>query len=290
MTSGQRDQIVRLFKDGAEWALDEVVDDEFTQDEVQRIVMRGGELCAGFPELLRVLAKGRYANEEVQSNYGYSSGYQKPVLITDQIDILRQNWPKLNPDQAIKYWREVYPTLRFPDWVEGPFAIIRPEFFSNVYGEELEEVLKALADDRNGAFYNWRASQLGSKHLRQSEHTLSKLRVLVERQPGSDILVCASQLGIRHSGRSVRRVREIYAPVEYGETAKNGCTMVLTNPNRLMNYDDLWLDFPGDEFSDGGRLFDRAPCLRFFVRAEFGSLDVSYAVGRYGSVSSALPQ
>ena len=157
----------------------------------------------------RSLAPNQYANEEIPSNCGYSSGYRNPIEISTQIDILRSRWPSLNPDPALRYMREIYQTLQLPDWVEGPFALIRPGFFSNIYGEELEEVLKAMAKSSDD-FRNYRKGQLGPKYLRQSERTLSKLRTLMERQPGSDILISVAQFGIRHHGRSVRRARDVF--------------------------------------------------------------------------------
>lgn len=234
----------------------------------------------------------KYANEEVQSKYGYLSGYRKPISITDQIDILRSHWPTLNPDSALRFMREVYGTLQFPEWIEGPFAIIRPGFFSDKYGEELEEIFKALVKDRKGKFQNYWEGQLGLEYLQQTEPTLGKLAMLMEQQPGSDILITAAQFGIRHRGRSVRRACEVLIGSEFGLGAKDNGTMILTNPIRIQHVDDLWIDCSGDRFSpeaDGG--FACAPCFGFSDgRLRFRVSGVAGAHDSYGSSSASLPQ
>lgn len=294
ITSGQRKQYFRFVEDAAERALEEVSPDK---DGIQRIIEHGDE----FSSIIRNAATGalkdlsvsdKSKDEEVKSNYGYLSGYRKPVEVSDQIDILRSHWPTLNPDDAIRYMNEVYSSLQLPNWIEGPFALIRPGFFSDDYGEELEEVLKALAKDRKGKFRNYREGQLGSDHLQQNTRTLSMINRIVELQSGSDIIIVPEQFGIRYRGRSVRRVRKVLVASEFGEGAKNVGTMILTNPIRLQHYDDLWIDCPGDEYApdaDGG--FSHAPCFDFLDGwVEFVTVWVGIPDGDYGSVSGFLPQ
>ncbi|HLC43677.1 MAG TPA: hypothetical protein VJK08_00925, partial [Patescibacteria group bacterium] len=159
-------------------------------------------------------------------------------------------------------YREVYPSFELPGWVEGPIVAIRTGFFSDNYGEELEEVLKALKKARDGKLYNCREGQLGAEYLRQSERTQAKLRVLTERQWGSDLLILPAQLGIRHRGRSVRRARETMSASEFGLGSAITGTAILTNPIRLTQYDDLWIDCAGDEYSpDADGVFGGAPCF-----------------------------
>ena len=265
-----------------------------SEEEAQRVNDTPGlaVLVAGF--IAENRQSIRYAEEEVRSGYGYRSGYRKPVQISDQIDILRSHWPQLNPDGAIRYMKEVYLTLQLPDWVEGPFALIRPGFFSEKYGEELEEVFKALAKDLNGKFVNYHEGQLGSDHLRQSAKTISAMVLAMEQQPDSDILILGEQFGIRHRGRSVRRACEVIqgTPGEFGEGTKNVGTMLLTNPSRLQHLDDLWIDCAGDEYApDAVGGFGSAP---YFVsssgRVGFSTGGVSHVDGFYGAASGWSPQ
>ena len=139
---------------------------------------------------------------------------------------------------------------------------------------------------------NFREGQLGPGYLRQSERTLSKLRMLMEQQSGSDILISLSQLGIRHGGRSVRRAREVFPANEYGVGAKDAGTMLLTNPVRLQHDDDLWIDCAGDDFAPEacGR-FRWAPCFYFDDgEVKFDASFVDDANENDGSVSGFLPQ
>ena len=297
ITDGQRRQVTRMMKDIARHGTGLVLEKvETNTDGWQRLLARGDEMKYAIAEL--IVAKAReftvsdqFADEEVESTYGYLSGYTKPVSITDQIDILRGHWPTLNPDGAIRYMAEVYPKLRLPSWIEGPFALIRPGFFSNLCGEELEEILKALKKARLGKVINYRKG-FGEKQLHQSVNTLAKLARIIEQQPGSDIIVVPSQFSIRHRGKSVRRAREVFIGAEFGHGAKDAGTMILTNPIRLPNFDDLWIDCAGDEFSsDADGVFDRAPYWSFYDGyLRLGTGVVDSAVGHYGSVSGVCPQ
>lgn len=294
VTSGQEKQIIRFGTDAVEAALKAL---KLDKDGAQRAIEHGDEFTSAIKNAARAALQSlsvsdRFKDEEVQSNYGYLSGYSKPAEITDQIDILRSHWPSLNPDPALRYYREAYPTFQLPGWVEGPFVIIRPGFFSDKYGEELMEVLKALAKDRQGKFYNYRESRLGPEYLHQRERTLTMLRILREQQSGSDILISSAQFGIRHRGRSVRRAREVFVTREYGKGAKDIGTMLLTNPIRLQHYDDLWIDCAGDEFAPGaGGVFACAPFFCFHGGGVgFSPSWVSSADVHDGSVSGFLQQ
>jgi len=290
ITDGQKKQVKRFAEDAVDRAIAEGI---LNKDSIQRLIEQGDEfqsrIIAGIRELS---VSNQFANEEVPSNYGYFSGYQTPAPITDQIDILRSHWPNLNPDHAIRYMREVYPTLQLPSWVEGPFALIRPGFFSNLYGEELEEIFKALAKARHGKFVNYRKGRLGPEYLRQHARTISMMAKILKQQPGSDIIIVPEQFGIRHRGRSVRRTREVFVAPEFGEGAKNVGTMILTNPNRLQHYDDLWIDCAGDEYApvaDGD--FSLAPYFYFYGgEVEFAADWFDHAFSLSGSASGSLPQ
>ncbi|MFA7653447.1 MAG: hypothetical protein WCX97_00175 [Candidatus Magasanikbacteria bacterium] len=270
-----------------------------TEEEAQRV-----NDTPGLPDVIRDFidnsrSPNKYKNEEARSRYGYLSGYKGPGAITDQIDILRKHWPTLNPDAALRYYREVYSTLAHPGWVEGAFALIRPGFFSDKYGEEVGEVLEAIKKDRGGKFHNYREGQLNEQHLRQLASTLAATRALVERQPNSDILIVGANFGIRypqgdgtHIVSSVRRAREKVTAGEFGLGAKDGSTMLLTNPIRLQHFDDLWIDLPGDEFAPGADgVFYRALFLGFSDDgAWLGADDVDVVSRLCASVYGFLPQ
>ena len=68
--------------------------------------------------------------------------------------------------------------------------------------------------------------------------------------------------------------------------------MILTHPERLQHYDDLWIDCAGDEFSpDAGGAFYRAPYFIFRGgEVRFGAHVVGNANVRYGSALAVISQ
>jgi hypothetical protein len=68
--------------------------------------------------------------------------------------------------------------------------------------------------------------------------------------------------------------------------------MLLTHPERLNHYDDLWIDCAGDEFAPGADgVFSRSPCFGFDGGGVgFDTGDVGDANGYCGSASVCLPQ
>ena len=124
-----------------------------------------------------------------------------------------------------------------------------------------------------------------------SAKTASVFQKLAEEQNGFDILVVAAQFGLRHRGRSVRRVREILLGNEFGLGAFAVGIMLLAYPELLAHYDDLWIDCAGDEFApDADGDFSESPIFYFDDdRLWFSTYDVSYASEDCGSVSGFLP-
>jgi hypothetical protein len=115
-------------------------------------------------------------------------------------------------------------------------------------------------------------------------------QTLGDEQKDHDILVVAAQFGLRHRGRSVRRAREVMQPNEFGLGAFAVGIMLLTHPERLMHYDDLYVDCAGDEYApeaDGG--FSSAPFFDFDDgRVEFHAYWFAHAYDSYGSSSAFL--
>lgn len=226
----------------------------------------------------------QYADEEVNSNYGYLSGYQ-PKSVTEQIIHLHGLFPALSaPDEGL------LSKLTLPAGAEGFFAIPRWEKIVPTYGETVGKVFALIAESRR--FYNYREGQLGQQNLRQHARTVKMFQVLGDQQPGVDILIVPAQFGLRHRGRSIRRAREVFQATEFGLGAFAVGTMLLTHPERLQHYNDLWIDCAGDEFSlEADGQFDGAPFFGFCGgRVGFDTSDVGSAYDVYGAASGLLPQ
>jgi len=69
---------------------------------------------------------------------------------------------------------------------------------------------------------------------------------------------------MRYQGNSVQRVREIFAPGEFGfNTIMGGC-LALTHPERFTNAWELDISCPGDRFNPfGNNDFSEAPSFTF---------------------------
>lgn len=279
ITSNQRKQIVRFVEDGIDAM-------NLQKDGAQRLIENGGEFQSELKKLVeRFSITNQYADEEVESSYGYLSGY-KPKGITEQTNRLRELFP------GIGYANEKLAEGALPENAEGWFAIPRWEKVAPTYGEAVQKVLNLIKQTRNGAFYNYRDGELGPNQLRQSQKSTTMFQKLGDEQNGHDILVVPAQFGIRHRGRSVRRAREVMNANECGLGAFAIGIMLLTHPERLKHYDDLWIDCAGDEFApDADAGFSGSPCFRFIgVWVKFGTGGVGPAYGYSGSASVCLPQ
>ena len=283
ITSGQAKQYKRFVEDTAEKALKEVGLDK---DGLQRLIENGDEFQARIVAGIRELSvSNQFADEEVKSNYGYLSGY-KPKGITEQTNILRQLF------SGIGFANEKLAEQPLPANAEGWFAIPRWQSVAKTYNEAVQKVLDLIKKQREGKFYNWCEGRLGKQYLRRHERTAKKLQVLADQQKGYDILVVAAQFGLRHRGRSVRRAREVFTANEFGLGAfEIGC-MLLTHPERLQHYDDLWIDCAGDEYAPGADGdFSTAPCFGFYGgEVEFSTIWFDNPNEYYGSASGFLPQ
>ena len=287
-TDGQKKQIERFVSDAAAKALNEVGADK---TGAQRIIENGNEVSQKVYEFTLSLFKDlstsdKYKDEEVDSSYGYLSGY-KPKGVTEQTNRLRELFP------GIGYANEKIAEGQLPQHAEGWFAIPKWQSVAPTYHEAVLKVLELIKNDRNGKFYNYREGQIDDKRLHETVKKKATFTELAKAQEDFDILVVPAQFGIRHRGRSVRRAREVFTSNEYGLGAFEIGIMILTHPERLQHYDDLWIDCAGDEYDDPGYddRFDRAPNFRFCGGGvRFGTFRVDYANGICGSASAFVPQ
>ena len=240
----------------------------------------------GVQPLLKDLSTSdKYKDEEVDSTYGYLSGY-KPKGIAEQTKRLRELFP------GIRYANEKIAEGQLPQHAEGWFAIPKWQSVAPTYHEAVLKVLELIKNDRNGKFHNPCEGQIDGKRLRETTKKKAIFAKLAKAQEGFDILVVPAQFGIRHRGRSVRRAREVFASNEYGLGAFEIGIMILTHPERLRHYDDLWIICVGDEYddTDSHNRFDRTLFLWFvFRRVVLDTIKVDLAHGGYGSASASVP-
>lgn len=275
-----------------------------TKANGQNIVEHGDEFIEKLRDSMTGIIKdfpslSDYANEETSSSCGYVSGYTKPKDLTIQINYLRELFPNIgyvNQDLLKQIESGV---ILLPAGAEGWFAIPNltknRKIFGSTYSEAVQKILNLLEQTRSGNLYNFCEKQVDERHLRQTLKTKKFFRKLAKEQDNSDILIIAAQFGILHRGRSVRRVRAMSLSgvdnqVELG-TFAIGC-MLLTHPERLQQYNDLWIDCPGDEFKlDNENSFSQASSFSFHGGAlRFDVGDISKASGLYGSACAFISQ
>ena len=279
-TEGQFEQTTRVVADAVRKALKPL-----GKEAVQRVHMRGNELAAGIAKLIAELSvSDQYADEEVETSYNYPPQYRvKPLA--EQIETLAKLF-NLDGTKAYAYASNL-PVL--PEGAEGWFAVPRFEAVGNTYGDAVEKVIGLIAKSRK--LKNWREGQLHERYLRQSERTQWMMAKLVEGQEG-DILVIPAQFGFRHRGKSVRRARETFYDNEFGLSNFTVGTMLLTHPEREVEWEQLHIDCSGDEYSPGADgQFVNAPFFNWSGGGLlFSSYWTSFASKRCGSASGFLLQ
>ena len=299
-TSGQLRQIIRVAQDAAEKSITEF---GLSKNGAQRVHAHGDDLAetvrtAVIASLNDLSVTDKFKNEEVPSKYGYLSGY-KPKGLTEQANRLRELFPGLG-FANLDYQKKVESgEIKLPTGAEGWFAIPNwkknEKLFGATYSAAVLVVLEAIRKDRNNRFQNYRENQIDEAHLRQSVRSEKFWQVLAEAQGNPDILIVPAQFGKRHAGRSVRRAIEVMDDNgnEFGPGAFAVGIMLLTHPERLQHYDDLWIDCAGDEFdfsASGVRLVG-APYFRFGSdKVGFDTRRVSGPSEFCGSASGFSPQ
>ncbi|MHB8521881.1 MAG: hypothetical protein ACYDH9_14120 [Limisphaerales bacterium] len=281
ITEGQKKQYLRFVEDAAERALGQVALDK---DGIQKLAENGDEFQARIIAWIKELSvSNQFASEEVASSYSYPNGY-KVKGITEQTNILRQLF------LGVGFADEKIAEQPLPAGAEGWFAIPKWQTMAATYNEALEKVLAMIASKRK--FYNYREGALGTDRLRQHARMAKMFEALAEQQKDHDILVVPAQFGLRHRGRSVRRAREVFTSNECGLGAFAIGIVLLTHPERQIQWEQFHVDCAGDEYSPGadGR-FGRAPLFGFdggVVR--FGTGWFGSASDCFGSASAFLAQ
>lgn len=281
ITEGQKKQYLRFVEDAAERALGEVALDK---DSIQKLIENGDEfqarIIAGIKELS---VSNLFADEKVASGYAYHKGY-KVKGITEQTNALRQLFP------GIGFADEKIAKQPLPPNAEGWFAIPKWQTLAPTYNKAVQKVLAMIASKRK--LYNYREGALWADRPRQHARTAKMVEALAEQQKGHDILVVPAQFGLRHRGRSVRRAREVFMANEFGLGALAVGIMLLTHPEREIQWEQLHIDCAGDEYDPvGDGQFAYAPCFHFDGdKVEFDAYWFGGARDRYGSASGFSPQ
>lgn len=207
-------------------------------------------------------------------NYTYPTSYKiKPIK--GQVKILQQHFGKMPLQNGSD----------LSEQAEGIFAIPHYRLIATTYNEAVVRVMEIIKATR--PVYDYRSGNWTGLYLRQLPIKQDFWNAQKE-----EIILISSQFGLSHRGKSVETVRTELSSNELPFGIYECLIMLLTHPERLQDYDDLWIDCPGDEYSDNGdAVFGCAPCVRFRGGGVgIGALDVSNVSGFYGSASGFVPQ
>lgn len=188
--------------------------------------------------------------------------------LTEQHKELKKHFPKIAPLPKELPRGDLY---LFPHW----------STVAKSYPNAVQKVLDVLKSTR--PFYNWSEGMIDATHLRESS---------LKNMPQYKLVMLSCDFGIRHKGKSVQTVRTEREEGEVLLGAYEVGIALLTHPELLQKYEDMWLDCSGDEFAPSdGREFSCAPVFRFHDgKVRFRADRVDGAYDDYGSASAFLPQ
>lgn len=236
----------------------------------------------------RLSLTDQFVDDKGESGYRYLSGYERARSATDQFAEIRRHFPRAESYDAALAGKDPLAGT------EGNFLILPwQKVASTYYNEAVEIVLGKLDQARGGKFYNYngRQGQLGPDRLRESRKKAGAMRALASAQQGHDVLVLSAQLGLRHRGRSVRRARVVMRSNEFGLGAYEMGFILLTHPDRLAHWRDLYAHCAGDEYRfESWCEFLCAPCFDFRTgQLQFRAGGVGYCSDDGGSASAFVP-
>ena len=286
VTDGQRKELERQ--------LNEAIDQSgLDKAGAQRVLGRGGEFLSTNIVLLRRLGSltNPFGGEEVGQTWFSPKGW-KPSSLGDQAENLAKSLQGFEPQ-----WREDTSGLVIPDSADGICLLPTLTSLGKLWsitdpyrsiGEVIEKVCVAIAGQR--AITNYRHGELTEQYVRLPEGFVDRLQPLEEEaeHQGYNCLTLPFHFGDWKTGKCYSPRNATWQALNLPPrrlplcVAQNGC-LLLGMPDRLTNYEQLFIDCC-DQYSwcADGR-WSRSPCFSFDgARLKFGTHDAHWARGRYG--------
>ena len=226
----------------------------------------------------------RYAREKVGSVYGYPAGFQMKS-VPEQEAALRRFFPGLGTkeDDLVKLAKRPLPFRT--EWA----AIPRWEKVGATYSGAIKKVFFLIASERR--FGNTCKDKLNDQSLLQTARAVDAWKKLGEQQSG-DILLVATQFGMRYRGCSVRCATDSMYSYEFGLGTFAVACMLLTHPKREVKWEQLHPECGGDYFAPvAGEQLARAPLFSFRSgELKLDSVQIDNPGDGFGCASGFLPQ
>lgn len=269
-----------------------------SKDNVQCLIGRGDELKSRLIPIFQELGQvegNPFVGEKVVQKYYYPKGWKVP-----NVTELKERTARIFEGIDLSYVDELASKTVLPASADGIALIPKLSYLGKLwglndpygkdYGRVVEKVVQLIGNFR--AFHNYREGCLTERHIRLNKEAREILEQLEAETPG-DALVLPINFGNLYAGYSVRNVRwkALHTNQLPLGSAQIGC-LLLAMPERLVAYDDLFMDCPADEYSphaDGK--FASSLCFFFDVdRLKFFSYWTDDAHEHYGSVVAFLSE
>jgi len=264
------------------------------KDGLQLVIANGDGLQGRLVPILQELGgagPNPYEDERTKQSYYYPpKGWTVPSF-SEQLQRLGNLLPGLTlptqaPEIAVPKGFDSFAIVPKVSALGRIFSIQDP--YGAGYGQVVEQLLGLI--DKQRKFYNCRKGELGPNYIRIEKRVRGRLQ-MTESKAGGDCLVVPISFGNLYAGYSPRNARETALRAQQLPfITVQVASLLLVMPERLVSYDDLWIDVPGDQYdwlADGD--WSNSLCFDFIdVRLRFHASDAVYADGRYGSAVAFL--
>lgn len=242
-------------------------------------------LAALFGEFIKKSrCPNRYAKERVNSTYCYPEDYHMKA-VWEQVAVFRKHFPALGTkeDDLEKLARRTLPPRT--EWAVIP----RWEKVGTTYCEAIEKIFALITAERK--FSNTCKERLNDQSLIQTAKAIDAWKTLGEQQSG-DLLIVATQFGVRFRGCSVRCATDTMYSYEFGLGTFAVACMLLTHPKREVRWEQLHPECGGDYFTSiKGEHHVRTPLFSFRSgELKLDSVQIDNPGDGFGCASGFLPQ
>ena len=273
ITSGQRKQIKRFCEDALEGL-------NISREAAQRVIEQGGSLQRNLRSVIRQLGESSYSNGKIASTRCYPDGFEFRS-VGQQVATLLEYFPGLDVSHAEELASQVRPV-----GAEGVAVV--PKLSVIASGDFHLGLVKSLIMlGKTREIRNLFEETLTSKYLRLTDNT-AVAHTKLDESPG-DVWVFPFQFGMLHRDSSFR-ARVSFGGTEFGLSPYEGTILMLTHPDRITSFGQLYVDCAGCEY-----LFPtRKDCLCFRWSSASKCLEMTfYGLGHpireWGVASGFLP-
>lgn len=193
-----------------------------------------------------------FDKERVETTHGYHDGWTVPAF-----EEQRSRTAKLFPDLALtdiaqrniavpNGWDSVW---WFPPKVAALGYICEvPDHYFADYGKVVEHVLALIGQQRK--LRNYRAGELTAEYIRINKTVRDRLLKLESATSGDFLPPMPFSFGQFYGGFSPRNARETaLCGQELPLCTVQVASLLAVMPERLVSYEGLWIDVPGDEYN-----------------------------------------